>query len=78
MSKAEQGEREQGEWADWTVQVRKACLPLGFYWRSTDLIESEKSLTNRGKKDSVHRSRLGEFVKDSWAQESHAERGVEG
>lgn len=57
------GEREQGEWADWTGQVKKARPPQGFYWRGTDLIESEKSLTDRGKKDSAGCSRLGELLK---------------
>lgn len=43
--------------------MKKALPPQGFCWRSTDLIESEKSLTNKGKKDSAGCSRLGELLK---------------
>ena len=72
----EQGEREQGEWADWTGQVKKACTPQGFYWRVTDLIESERLPTQQERLSRLQQA--GGVVDDSWTKESYAERGVEG
>lgn len=43
--------------------MKKARPPQGFYWGSTDLIESEKSLADKGKKDLAGCSRLGELLK---------------
>lgn len=62
---------QQGEWADWTGQVKKVYLLQGFCWRSCgDITESKKA--------QVAAAGSGGVVEDSWVVECYAEKGVEG